>query len=71
MMPILLVPFVMPSVSEPFGLTPLEAIGYGRALVSRQSGVSEVLRNCLKVDFWDVHEMANQIAAVVQNTRTS
>ena len=60
--------FVMPSVSEPFGLTPLEAIGYGTpALVSRQSGVSEVLRNCLKVDFWDVHEMANQIAAVVQS----
>jgi len=60
--------FVMPSVSEPFGLTPLEAIGYGTpALVSKQSGVSEVLRNCLKVDFWDINEMANQIAAVVQN----
>lgn len=60
--------FVMPSVSEPFGLTPLEAIGYGTpALISKQSGVSEVLRNCLKVDFWDIDEMANQIAAVVQN----
>lgn len=60
--------FVMPSVSEPFGLTPLEAIGYGTpALVSKQSGVSEVIRNCLKVDFWDVEEMANQITAVVQN----
>jgi len=61
--------FVMPSVSEPFGLTPLEAIGYGNApaLVSKQSGVSEVLMNCLKVDFWDIHEMANQIASVVQN----
>ena len=60
--------FVMPSVSEPFGLTPLEAIGYGTpALVSRQSGVSEVLRNCLKVDFWDINEMANQIASVVQS----
>jgi glycosyltransferase involved in cell wall biosynthesis len=60
--------FVMPSVSEPFGLTPLEAIGYGTpALVSRQSGISEVLNNCLKVDFWDVNEMANQITAVVQN----
>jgi glycosyltransferase involved in cell wall biosynthesis len=58
--------FVMPSVSEPFGLTPLEAIGYGTpALVSRQSGVSEVLRNCLKVDFWDINEMANQISSVV------
>lgn len=60
--------FVMPSVSEPFGLTPLEAIAYGTpSLVSKQSGVSEVLRNCLKVDFWDVNEMANEITAVMQN----
>jgi glycogen synthase len=60
--------FVMPSVSEPFGLTPLEAIGYDTpSLVSNQSGVSEVLRNCLKVDFWDIDEMANQITAVMQN----
>lgn len=58
--------FVMPSVSEPFGLTPLEAVGYGTpALISKQSGVSEVLKNCLKVDFWDSAEMANQIHAVV------
>ena len=60
--------FVMPSVSEPFGLTPLEAIGYGTpALVTYQSGISEILSNCLKVDFWDVHEMANKIASVIQN----
>lgn len=60
--------FVMPSISEPFGLTPLEAIGYGTpALISRQSGAAEVLNNCLKVDFWDVQEMANQIVSVVQN----
>ena len=60
--------FVMPSVSEPFGLTPLEAIGYGTpALVSKQSGVAEIITNCLKVDFWDVQEMANQIHAVVTN----
>ena len=60
--------FVMPSVSEPFGLTPLEAIGYGTpALVSKQSGVSEILNNCLKVDYWDIDEMANQITAVMQN----
>jgi glycosyltransferase involved in cell wall biosynthesis len=59
---------VMPSISEPFGITPLEAIGYGTpALISKQSGVSEVLHNCLKVDFWDVDEMANQITAVMQN----
>ncbi len=60
--------FVMPSVSEPFGLTPLESIGFGTpALISKQSGVSEVLQNCLKVDFWDINEMANQIVSVVQN----
>ena len=60
--------FVMPSVSEPFGLTPLEAIGYGTpSLVSRQSGISEVFHNCLKIDFWDINEMANQIAAVMQS----
>ena len=58
----------MPSVSEPFGLTPLEAIPYGTpSIVSKQSGVSEVLYNCLKVDFWDINEMANQILAVVNN----
>lgn len=60
--------FVMPSVSEPFGLTPLEAAGYGTpSLITRQSGVAEVFDNCLKVDFWDVKEMANQITAVVQS----
>ncbi len=60
--------FVMPSVSEPFGITPLEAIGFGApTLISKQSGVTEVLANSLKVDFWDVAEMANQITAVVQN----
>jgi glycogen(starch) synthase len=60
--------FVMPSVSEPFGLTPLEAIGYGMpVLVSKQSGVSEVLHHCLKVDYWDVEEMANKIVNVTQS----
>ena len=60
--------FVMPSISEPFGLTPLEAMSYGTAsLVSKQSGVSEVFRSCLKVDFWDTLEMANQIVAAIQN----
>ncbi|HSX36233.1 MAG TPA: glycosyltransferase family 4 protein [Patescibacteria group bacterium] len=60
--------FVLPSVSEPFGLTALEAVGYGTpALITNQSGVAEVLRNCLKVDFWDIKEMANQITAVMQN----
>ena len=60
--------FVMPSITEPFGLTALEAIGYGTpALVTRQAGVNEIMHNTLKVDFWDVNEMANQITAVVQN----
>ncbi len=60
--------FVMPSVSEPFGLTPLESIGFGTpALISKQSGVSEVLQNALKVDFWDIDRMADQITSVIQN----
>lgn len=60
--------FVMPSISEPFGLTPLEAIGYGSpTLISKQSGVAEVINNSLKVDFWDVDEMANQIASVMRH----
>lgn len=60
--------FVMPSISEPFGLTPLESIGYGTpAMLSHQCGVSEVLNNALKVDFWDIDEMANQMASVMQN----
>ncbi|OGC92761.1 hypothetical protein A2899_01025 [Candidatus Amesbacteria bacterium RIFCSPLOWO2_01_FULL_49_25] len=58
--------FVLPSVSEPFGLVPLEAIVNGTpALISKQSGVSEVLSHALKVDFWDTEEMANQILAVL------
>lgn len=53
---------VMPSVSEPFGLVPLEALQHGTpALITRQSGVAEVLTHALKVDFWDIDEMANQI----------
>ena len=60
--------FVMPSISEPFGLVALEAIGYGTpVLISKQSGASEVIRNCLKVDFWDVNQMANMITSVVRN----
>jgi glycosyltransferase involved in cell wall biosynthesis len=58
--------FVMPSVSEPFGLTALEAMACkAPVIVSRQSGVSEVLRNVLKVDFWDVNELANKIIGVL------
>jgi glycogen synthase len=60
--------FVMPSVSEPFGITPFEALTYGTpALISKQSGAAEVLKNCLKIDFWDIDEMANSIASVLKN----
>ena len=59
--------FVMPSVSEPFGLVPLEALENDvPVIISKQSGVSEVLTNALKVDFWDIEEMANKIIAVLK-----
>ncbi len=59
--------YVMPSVSEPFGITPLEAMRNGTpVLISKQSGVSEVIKNCLKVDFWDIDEMASKIIAVLK-----
>jgi len=59
--------FVMPSVSEPFGLTPLEALANDvPVIISKQSGVSEVLTHALKVDFWDVDEIANKIIAVLK-----
>jgi glycosyltransferase involved in cell wall biosynthesis len=59
--------YVMPSVSEPFGIAPLEAMSHDRpVIVSKQSGVSEVLRNALKVDFWDVDKMASQIVALLE-----
>ncbi len=59
--------FVMPSVSEPFGITALESLAHGTPiLVSKQSGVSELITNCLKVDFWDIDEMANKIVAVLE-----
>jgi glycosyltransferase involved in cell wall biosynthesis len=58
--------FVMPSVSEPFGITALEAMRLGTpVLISKQSGVSEVVKHALKVDFWDVEAMANKILSVV------
>ena len=58
--------YVMPSVSEPFGIAPLEAMVYDvPVLISRQSGVAEVINNALKVDFWDTREMANMICAVL------
>ncbi len=60
--------YVMPSVSEPFGIAPLEAISQDvPVLISKQSGVAEVLTHALKVDFWDIDEMANKIVAVLRH----
>ena len=59
--------YVMPSVSEPFGITALEAIKNNTpVIISKQSGVSEVIQNSLKVDFWDTDELANQILGVIR-----
>jgi glycosyltransferase involved in cell wall biosynthesis len=58
--------YVMPSVSEPFGITPLEAMALDvPVIVSKQSGVSEIVANALKVDYWDVDELANKMLAVI------
>jgi glycosyltransferase involved in cell wall biosynthesis len=54
--------YVMPSVSEPFGIAALEAISFDTpVLLSKQSGASEVLRHVLKSDFWDTERMADLI----------
>ena len=59
--------YVMPSVSEPFGIAPLEAMSHDvPVIISKQSGVSELLQHALKVDFWDVNEMANKIVSVLR-----
>ena len=60
--------FVMSSISEPFGLTALEAAHYKNALiVTKQSGVSEVLSSIFKYDFWDVNKLARQIVAIAES----
>jgi glycosyltransferase involved in cell wall biosynthesis len=60
--------YVMPSVSEPFGIAPLEALSHDvPVIISKQSGVAEVLTHVLKVDFWDINEMANKIIAVLRH----
>ena len=59
--------YVMPSVSEPFGIGALEAISAGTpAIVSKTSGVVEAFSNVLRVDFWDVDEMANKIVSLLR-----
>ncbi len=60
--------FVMPSVSEPFGLTALESLANGTPiLVSKQSGVSEVLTHALKSDFWDIDDMTDKIVGTLRS----
>ena len=59
--------FVMPSVSEPFGVVPYEAIVKGTpTIISKQSGISEVLKHAFKVDFWDTDEIAHKILALLE-----
>ena len=59
--------YIMPSVSEPFGISPLEAMRSNvPAVISYQSGAAEVLKYALKVDFWDVDAMADDIYALLK-----
>jgi glycosyltransferase involved in cell wall biosynthesis len=59
--------YVMPSISEPFGISPLEAMQSNvPVIISRQSGVSEILRHAIKVDFWDTHAMADAIYGILK-----
>jgi len=58
--------YVMSSISEPFGITPLEAMKSGTpVIISKQSGVSEVVNHVLKVDFWDIEDIASKILALI------
>ncbi len=58
--------YVMPSISEPFGISPLEALQSNvPVIISRQSGVSEILKHAIKVDFWDIHAMADAIYGIL------
>ncbi len=58
--------YVMPSVSEPFGISPLEALQSDvPVIISRQSGVAEILKHAIKIDFWDIHAMADAIYGIL------
>jgi len=62
--------FVMPSISEPFGITPLESMSNGTpVIISRQSGVSEVLNNCIKFNYWDTQDLAKKILKVLNDEK--
>lgn len=57
--------YIMPSVSEPFGISPLEAMQVSvPTIISKQSGCAEILDKCIKIDYWDIHAMADAIYAV-------
>jgi glycosyltransferase involved in cell wall biosynthesis len=59
--------YIMPSVSEPFGISPLEAMQAGvPVIISRQSGVAEILSNAIIIDFWDVEAMADAIYGIIK-----
>ncbi len=58
--------YVMPSVSEPFGISPLEAVRSNvPVIISKQSGVAEVLKNAVKIDYWDEDAMADAIYGII------
>lgn len=60
--------YVMPSVSEPFGISPLEAMEMGvPSIISKQSGCAEILDNVIKVDYWDIDAMADAMHSIVTN----
>ncbi len=58
--------YIMPSVSEPFGISPLEAMQMGvPSIISKQSGCAEILNNVIKTDFWDIDAMADAIYSII------
>lgn len=58
--------YVMPSVSEPFGISPLEAMQMGvPSIISKQSGCAEILSNVIKIDYWDIDAMADAIYSII------
>ena len=59
--------YIMPSVSEPFGISPLEAMQMGvPSIISKQSGCAEILENVIKIDYWDINAMADSIYAIIK-----
>ena len=60
--------YVMPSVSEPFGISPLEAMEMGvPSIISKQSGCAEILNNVIKTDYWDIDAMADAMHSIITN----